>query len=177
MKAGALDSSAARRSQWFAAIDRALQGGASAAADRRSGQKGLFGDDEEDTPETIAKDLPDLPEWDQKDRLAKEKEVLGFYLTSHPLAEHAKKLTAYCSHTTVEATALKHREKVMLGGMIASIKHSHTKNPKPGAPSRYAMFDLEDTEGIMPHHLLAGAVCPIRPLDTARCDLRLRRRD
>ena len=56
---------------------------------------------------------------------------------------------AYCTHTTVEATALKHREKVMLGGMIASIKHSHTKNPKPGAPSRYAMFDLEDTEGIM----------------------------
>ena len=44
---------------------------------------------------------------------------------------------------------MKHREKVMLGGMIASIKHSHTKNPKPGTPSRYAMFDLEDTEGIM----------------------------
>ena len=149
VKAGAFDSLGGRRSQWFAAIDRALQGGASAAADRRSGQKGLFGDDEEDTAETIAKDLPDLPEWEQKDRLAKEKEVLGFYLTSHPLAEHAKKLMAYCTHTTVEAAALKHREKVMLGGMIASIKHSHTKNPKPGAPSRYAMFDLEDTEGIM----------------------------
>jgi DNA polymerase-3 subunit alpha len=149
VKAGAFDSLGARRSQWFAAIDRALQGGASAAADRRSGQKGLFGDDEDDTPETVAKDLPELPEWDQKDRLAKEKEVLGFYLTSHPLAEHARKLTAYCSHTTVEAAALKHREKVMLGGMIASIKHSHTKNPKPGAPSRYAMFDLEDTDGLM----------------------------
>ena len=50
---------------------------------------------------------------------------------------------------TVEAAALKHRAEVMIGGMIASIKHSHTKNPKPGAPSRYAMFDLEDTEGIM----------------------------
>jgi DNA polymerase-3 subunit alpha len=37
----------------------------------------------------------------------------------------------------------------MLGGMISSVKLSHTKNPKPGAPSRYAMFDLEDTEGIM----------------------------
>ena len=95
------------------------------------------------------KDLPDLPEWEQKDRLAKEKEVLGFYMSSHPLAEHAKKLQAYCSHTTVEAAALKARSEVMLGGMIASIKHSHTKNPKPGAPSRYAMFDLEDTEGIM----------------------------
>ncbi len=149
VKAGAFDTLGARRSQWFAAIDRALQGGASVAADRRSGQKGLFADDEDETPESLAKDLPNLPEWDQKDRLAKEKEVLGFYLTSHPLAEHAKKLMAYCTHTTVEAAALKHREKVMLGGMIASIKHSHTKNPKPGSPSRYAMFDLEDTEGIM----------------------------
>ncbi len=75
--------------------------------------------------------------------------MLGFYLTSHPLAEHAKKLMAYCTHTTVEAATLKHRDKVMIGGMIASIKHSHTKNPKPGAPSHYAMFDLEDTEGMM----------------------------
>ena len=130
-------------------IDRALQAGASAAADRRSGQKGLFDDDEEETVETVIKDLPDVPEWEQKDRLAKEKEVLGFYMSSHPLAEHAKKLQAYCSHTTVEAAALKHRAEVMIGGMIASIKHAHTKNPKPGAPSRYAMFDLEDTEGIM----------------------------
>ena len=126
-----------------------LQGGASAAADRRSGQKGLFDDEEEETTETVAKDLPAVPEWEPKDRLAKEKEVLGFYMSSHPLAEHAQKLRAYCSHTTVEAATLKNRTEVMIGGMIASIKHSHTKNPKPGNPSRYAMFDLEDTEGIM----------------------------
>jgi DNA polymerase-3 subunit alpha len=37
----------------------------------------------------------------------------------------------------------------MIGGMIAAIKLAHVKNPKPGAPSRYAMFDLEDTAGIM----------------------------
>jgi DNA polymerase-3 subunit alpha len=149
VKAGAFDSLGGRRAQWFAAIDRGLQASASAAADRRSGQKGLFDDDEEETVESAVKDLPDVPDWDPKDRLAKEKEVLGFYLSSHPLAEHAKKLLAYCSHTTVEAAALKHRSEVMIGGMIASIKHSHTKNPKPGAPSRYAMFDLEDMEGIM----------------------------
>jgi len=149
VKAGAFDSLGGRRSQWFAAIDRGLQSGASAASDRRSGQKGLFDDDEEETGDTAVNDLPSVPAWDPKDQLAKEKEVLGFYLSSHPLAEHAKKLRAYCSHTTVEAAALKSRSEVMIGGMIASIKHSHTKNPKPGASSRYAMFDLEDTEGIM----------------------------
>ncbi len=90
-----------------------------------------------------------MPAWDERERLAKEKEVLGFYLSSHPLAEHQKTLTAYCSHTTVEAAELTHRTEVVLGGMLSAIKFAHTKNPKPGSPSRYAMFDLEDTEGIM----------------------------
>ena len=75
--------------------------------------------------------------------------MLGFYQSSHPLEEHREKLANYSSHTTTEAAALSHRTDVMLGGMIAAIKLSHTKNPKPGNPSRYAMFDLEDTDGIM----------------------------
>jgi DNA polymerase-3 subunit alpha len=149
IKAGAFDSMGGRRSQVLAVLDRAIQGGASAATDRRRGQKGLFDDDDGDQPETIAASLPDVPDWDECDRLAKEKEVLGFYLTSHPLAEHEKTLAAYCSHTTVEAAVLSHRTEVMLGGMISALKLAHTKNPKPGSPSRYAMFDLEDMDGIM----------------------------
>ena len=148
IKAGAFDSFGARRAQLFAGIDRAMQAGASAASDRRSGQMGLFGGDDEQ-PETGSTDLPDVPPWDERERLAKEKEVLGFYLSSHPLAEHEKTLAAYCSHTTVEAAELKHRAEVMLGGMLSAIKFAHTKNPKPGSPSRYAMFDLEDTEGMI----------------------------
>jgi DNA polymerase-3 subunit alpha len=131
-------------------IDRALQSGASAAADRRSGQKGLFGDEnEEDQKATVAAALPDIPEWEPRDKLSKEKEVLGFYLTSHPLAEHEQLLSTYCSHNSVEAAALSHRTEVMLGGMLAAIKIAHTKNPQPGKPSKYAMFDLEDMQGIM----------------------------
>ena len=149
IKAGAFDSFGARRAQLFAAIDRAMQAGAAAATDRRSGQMGLFGGDDDEQPEAGSTNLPDVPAWDERERLAKEKEVLGFYLSSHPLAEHQKTLAAYCSHTTVEAAELKHRTEVMLGGMLSAIKFSHTKNPKPGSPSRYAMFDLEDTEGMM----------------------------
>jgi DNA polymerase-3 subunit alpha len=149
VKAGAFDSLGGHRAQWFACIDRALQAGSAAAADRRSGQMGLFGDDEEETADAVARDLPIVPPWDPRESLAKEKEVLGYYLTSHPLAEHQQKLQAYCSHTTTQAALLKNRTEVMLGGMIAAIKHSHTKNPKPGAPSKYAMFDLEDTDGMM----------------------------
>ncbi len=150
IQAGAMDSFAARRAQLFAIVDRAMQAGTAAAADRRSGQMGLFGDDEEeDDSQAAAADLPDLPEWEERDKLAKEKEVLGFYLSSHPLAQHQSTLATYCTHTTVEAAELKHRSEVMLGGMLAAIKLSNTKNPKPGSPSRYAMFDLEDLDGIM----------------------------
>jgi DNA polymerase-3 subunit alpha len=78
-----------------------------------------------------------------------EKEVLGFYLTSHPLAEHQSLLAAYCTHTTTEASTLKNRAEVMLGGILSAIKFAHVKNPKPGNPSRYAMFDLEDADGMI----------------------------
>ena len=150
IKAGAFDSLGARRSQLSQVVERALQAGAAKAADRRSGQMGLFDDVEDDQEEQpAAAGLPDLPEWHERDKLANEKEVLGFYLSSHPLAEHQKTLSTYCSHTTTEAAALKHRTELMLGGMLSAIKFSHTKNSRPGSPSRYAMFDLEDMDGVI----------------------------
>ena len=103
IKAGAFDSFGAA-AQLFTAVDRAIQSGASAASDRRAGQMGLFGGDEEEE-EAAAASLPDIPEWEERDRLSQEKEVLGFYLFSHPLAQHAQALTSYCSHSTVEAAA------------------------------------------------------------------------
>ncbi len=149
IKAGAFDSFGAKRSQLFKVIDRAMKGGATAAADRRSGQLGLFGADEDEDTEEANVSLPDVPEWNERDKLTKEKEVLGFYLSSHPLAEHQKTLSTYCSHSTTEAAGLNARSEVMLGGMLSAGKFAPTKNPRPGNPSRYAMFDLEDTAGTM----------------------------
>jgi len=149
VKAGAFDSLGANRARWFAVIDRAIQSGAAAANDRRRGQKSLFGDLAEQDSRDVAANLPDVPDWDDRDRLAKEKEVLGFYLTSHPLAEHKEQLNQFCSHTTAQAATLRHRAEVTLGGMIGSLKLAHTKNPKPGRPSKYAMFDLEDHAGLL----------------------------
>jgi DNA polymerase-3 subunit alpha len=146
-KAGAFDSLGARRAQLLAAVDRAMQSGAAAAADRRSGQLGLFGDQQDQSEQPGTADLPDVPEWDRREKLAKEKEVLGFYLSSHPLAEHREKLSTYCTHTSSEAAGLKPRSEVMLGGMLSAIKYAHTKNSRPGSPTRYATFDLEDTAG------------------------------
>lgn len=148
VKAGAFDSLGAKRAQLMAVIDRALQSGAAALADKRSGQKGLFdsGNDEEEV-DTAA--LPNVPEFEEKEQLTMEKEVLGFYLTSHPLAEFESLLRTYCTHNSRQVTQLEHRSEVVMGGMLAAIKFSHTKNPKPGMPSKYAMWDLEDLDGIV----------------------------
>ncbi len=149
IKAGAMDSFAARRSQLVAIVDRAIQSGASAFADRKSGQTSLFGafDDEEEVKTTAKVNLPDIPEFPEKEKLLQEKEVLGFYLASHPLAEYEPKLKALRSHTTDQLSSVKNRAEVLVGGMISSIKIAHTKNGKPGAPTKYANFDLEDMEG------------------------------
>jgi len=106
-------------------------------------------DDEQDEAE-VAVPLPDVPEWDEKEMLGNEKEVLGFYLTSHPLEQYQQTLAAYCSHTVTQLPAQRHRSDVMVGGMIAAIKLAHTKNPRAGSTNtKYAMFDLEDMTGIV----------------------------
>lgn len=150
IKAGAMDSFGARRSQLSGVLERAMQSGASAMADKKSGQGNLFGDmfeDETAADEPVAVPLPDIPEWGEKEKLLGEKEVLGFYLASHPLAEFEPRLAAFRSHTTDQLADVKDRSEVMVGGMISSIKLAHTKNGKPGAPTKYANFDLEDMQG------------------------------
>jgi DNA polymerase-3 subunit alpha len=146
IKAGAFDSTGAKRAQLAAVLERAMQTGAAAVADRRSGQKGLFAEAEEAAPAAPGAGLPNIPELDSKDKLLQEKEVLGFYLTSHPLAEQASKLATFCTHSTQDAPNLPHRTEVMMGGMMSAIKFAHTKNPRAVA-TKYAMFDLEDMEG------------------------------
>ncbi len=151
IKAGALDCFGAHRAQLYAALDRAIQAGTAKLKDKMSGQKSLFGgDDDEDLDNQTAAtiDLPDVPEMNEREKLVAEKEVLGYYLTSHPLAEYEDRLKRYCSHKTSNLAGLKDRDRVSLGGMISSVKQTHVKNPRDAnAPTKYAMFDLEDVDG------------------------------
>ncbi|HND51395.1 MAG TPA: DNA polymerase III subunit alpha [Pirellulaceae bacterium] len=149
IKAGAMDCFGATRKQLATVLERALQSGAAALADRRSGQKNLFGAlmDKDEGKKAPAASLPDCGEYEERERLIAEKEVLGFYLSSHPLSEYATTLSEYCSHTVERIPELPDRTEVLIGGMLSAIKITNTKNSKPGAPTRYAMFDLEDMTG------------------------------
>src|SRR5437868_12748883 len=100
IQAGAFDSFGVKRAALVAMIDRAVQSGATLAADRKSGQKSLFGGDESSAKPAAS--LPNREDWSDRERAQKEKDVLGFYLTSHPLDEHKLTLAKYCSHTTAD---------------------------------------------------------------------------
>jgi len=147
IKAGAFDSFGHRRSQNMAVLDRALQAGAAAAADRKAGQLSLFGDDQVNHEQKDVA-LPDVPELDEREKLLMEKEVLGFYLSSHPLKEHRDTFSTYCSHNTSELAELRDRANVVMGGILSSIKTAHVRKARvENAPKKYVNFDLEDTEG------------------------------
>jgi len=156
IKAGAFDSLGCKRSQLMQGVEKAYKAGQTAAQDRAIGQRSLF--EEFDEPEEAAPQkemaaaisgLPDIDEWPDKEKLAYEKETLGFYLTSHPLKQYQEQFQLFASHTSSAATRLPDRTEVVLGGMIGSIKMSATKNPKPDKPSQFAMFDFEDIDGMI----------------------------
>lgn len=148
IKAGAFDSTGANRAQLMSVVERAIQAGSAAHADRRSGQMNLFGEESTEAEDEVASThLPEMDEFPDKARLMMEKEVLGMYLSSHPLEEYQALLATFCSHETTNLKDVKDRQEVIVGGMISSIKLANTKNPKPGASSKYANFDLEDVQG------------------------------
>jgi len=76
--------------------------------------------------------------------------VLGYYVHSHPLAEHQGLLEAICTHGTASLGTVPAKGEVVIGGLVAALKLSNTKQPRPGsAHTRYGMFDLEDMDGLV----------------------------
>jgi DNA polymerase-3 subunit alpha len=142
IKSGACDCFGQNRATLFAQIERTLMGAASVIADRQSGQSSLFGTLEDRSsrmPEAVAP----LPEWSEHEMLAHEKELLGFYVTGHPLTPFAAILEKYCLNTTASLAQLQSRSLTRIGGMIAAIQNGISK--KSGKP--YSLVTLEDLEG------------------------------
>ena len=144
IKCGACDCFGETRAALFARIDRALARGASIASDRQRGQSSLF-----DMLEGPAPQKPEnhgaLPEWPQHELLAHEKELLGFYVTGHPITPFVPLLEKFTLHNSVTAKELPARTLSRLGGLISGLQQGVSK--KTGKP--YAMVTIEDLEGSM----------------------------
>jgi DNA polymerase-3 subunit alpha len=142
IKSGACDGLGQTRATLFAQIERTLARAASIISDRQRGQSSLFGGLEEKSapmPESVS----NLPEWPQHELLAHEKELLGFYVTGHPLTPYASILEKYSLANTKTLAQLANRSLTRIGGLIAAVQNGISK--KSGKP--YAMVTLEDLEG------------------------------
>src|SRR6185369_3093285 len=106
IKSGAMDSMG-RRAQLMEVLDKAIDRAQKTQRDAESGQHGLFGIFQpEETPMSNDR-LPDVPDWDEHVRLSAEKEILGFFITGHPLEKYKEKLEDFRALTTEDICALK----------------------------------------------------------------------
>jgi len=151
-KAGALDALGGHRGALLAGVEKAMAAGAAQLADRRSGQKNLFAafDDPQPAAAAAPAGLPDVPTLSDLEMRSNEKEVLGYYIHSHPLAEFQGLIEAICTHGTGDLGGTKAKDSVVIGGLVAALKLSNTKQARPGSThTRYGMFDLEDMDGLV----------------------------
>ena len=142
IKSGACDCLGQTRATLFAQIDRTLAHAASIISDRQRGQTSLFGA-LEDRSSQMPEAITSLPEWPEHDLLAHEKELLGFYVTGHPLTPYAPILEKYALANTATLAQLPNRSLTRVGGLIAAVQNGVSK--KNGKP--YSMVTMEDLEG------------------------------
>jgi DNA polymerase III subunit alpha len=142
IKSGACDCLGQTRATLFAQIDRTLARAASIIADRQRGQASLFGA-LEDRSAQMPESITSLPEWPEHQLLAHEKELLGFYVTGHPLTPYAPILEKYALANTATLPQLPTRSLTRIGGLIAAVQNGVSK--KNGKP--YSIVTLEDLEG------------------------------
>jgi DNA polymerase-3 subunit alpha len=142
IKCGACDCLGQTRATLFAQTERTLARAASIIADRNRGQASLFGT-LEDRSAQAPDSITSLPEWPEHELLAHEKELLGFYVTGHPLTPYAPILDKYALAKTTTLAQLPPRSLTRIGGLIAAVQNGVSK--KSGKP--YSMVTLEDLEG------------------------------
>ena len=156
IKAGAMDCFGPR-GRVMAALDTAMERAQKAQKDKAAGQSGLFGIFDDFVPVAGGKveELPNAPEWDEHTRLQNEKDVLGFFVSGHPMDKYREKLRNMKVLDTVTACEMKPEPQVFrrgqaeqgneisIAGVITGLKVAKSKR----SGEMYAQATLEDTVG------------------------------
>lgn len=141
VKCGAFDSFGKYRSQLFTEIDDAISSASAIQRDRASGQTSLF-DTMDLAPATGPAKTKTVEPWPQREMLNYEKELLGFYVSGHPLDEYAGSLESASLRPISSLYDIEGNETVRIAGMILSVEKKFTKAGKP-----FVVFQIEDFTG------------------------------
>ncbi len=142
---GALDDLGGHRQQYLAALDIALQEASLMQQERTTGQGSLFGGLDESAaaaPLHQNRTLPNVAPMTESDRLAKEKEIIGFYISGHPLEPFRVECELFASCTVAELGRWTHEEQ-SIGCVVTAIRRQISK--KTGA--EFARLTVEDFSG------------------------------
>jgi DNA polymerase-3 subunit alpha len=165
VSAGALDSLRGHRAQQMKAVPVALDLGQRIQRERDSGQTSLLSAlDEQENIDLRPRRLPEAEPWSDGLALAREKEVLGLYVTGHPLARYERELGLFATSSISDLPELTDGEPVRLGGIIAHVK---TTNDRKG--ERMAFVTLEDFTGRV--ELVVFSSCYAKRNDHIKRDL------
>ncbi|HYL20268.1 MAG TPA: DNA polymerase III subunit alpha [Gemmatimonadales bacterium] len=134
------DTGGGQRAQLVAALDHAFSEAQTRQGERESGQVGLFGE-AAPVPAPRAQ-LPEVPPWSEHERLAREKAVLGFFISGHPLARYRLEVELFGTRTTATLGQWSD-QKVRVAVVVTVVKRQISK--KTGA--EYARLTLEDFHG------------------------------
>ncbi|WP_428387057.1 DNA polymerase III subunit alpha [Mucisphaera sp.] len=160
IKCGAFDEvhGIEQRAAMLEALPDAVQAGKRVAADLASGQMNFFGGAAAAIPDELAAPvLPKTTAWNRRETLNFEKEVLGFYVSSHPLDEHREAIARYGTVTAADIADLAEGVEVTLGGMLTRVRTTVTRAKQ----EKMAMLTIEDHTGPI------DAVCFPRTYDLA----------
>jgi len=145
IKSGAMDS-LGRRAQLMDVLDKAMERAQKAQRDAESGQHGLFGVFQQDDAGAGNEKLPNVPDWDEHTRLAAEKEILGFFISGHPLEKYKDKLQDLQALSTADLAGWKNStgkdETIAIAGIIGNVRVLKSKRG-----DFYAQATLEDMSG------------------------------
>ena len=149
VKAGAFDSLKATRAGLLSGLDAAMDAGQRRQRDREEGQASLFepsrGSAGARSEGSARGAQPQVPEWPQDDLLAYEREVLGFYLSGHPLEQYREVGRGLGAATAAELAARPAASRVLLLGQISAFTENSTKSG-----NRMAFATLELVDGTVP---------------------------
>ncbi len=159
IKAGAMDTLEGTRSQKYAILDGAIETGVKALRDRESGQGGLFGDLFADDAGSQDTPLPNVKDWTDKEKLTGEKEMIGFYVSGHPLDHYADKISELNSHSSDELEGLEKGAEVKICCILTSVARRRTKEGKP-----WASMTIEDRVGAVEGMLFSTNYERLQPL-------------
>ena len=143
IKAGAFDCFGKNRHQLLKVMESAIENGQRRAKMSEQGiisvEDFLRDDDEEETDDETYPDVDEIPE---NELLQSEKEILGFYVSNHPLAKYSSIFEIFTTESD-ELNQITEEKEVIIGGIIKNVKHHITK--KSG--KRMAFLTLEDLKG------------------------------